>query len=163
MCLDNIRLPTKEEREKTYIGYKIVQKAGKNFRPTISQVDKTLYKLGQDKNSSRKTIKLTKVERQDNSVYEGIHFYLNPEVEQCPFKKDNNYSLIKIEVKGKDIIAFGDNPYQCLYPCRNRTGRPSPCPNPYRCRYIQGAVAIKIKVLEEIKEETDETGGNSSP
>lgn len=153
MCLKNIRIPTEEERNEVHIGYKIVQKCDAKgvFRPTISKIDETLYQVGKETLSSRDHVTLHQNEIEQSEVYEGIHFYTSSEMEKYPFEPEEHHSLIKIEVQGQDLIAFGEGPHPCRCPCRY----PRPCR--YRSPCLNQAVAIKVKVLEEIKEDGTES------
>jgi len=166
MCLENFRAPTEEERSRIHIGYKIVKKIpgeSGRFIP-VYQGCGTVYIIGETEESNRHTVisdptKIHSNELDDCQIHYGIHFYIDPEIEKYPFKEEEDYSLIKIEIQGQDLVAFGEGPYPypCPYPCPNPNPYPCPCPSrcpsrcPYPHRYRCQAVATKIKVLEEVK------------
>ena len=141
MCLDRFREPTEEERNKTYIGYKIVKKIKDNTYK--SEYHDSTYTIGEETVSNRLDIKLTEEEIDSKEINLGIHLYINKEVEKYPFKEEDEETLIKVEYKGEDIVGYGKNSYP--YPCMCQYLYP------YLYLYSDGVVVLKVKVLGEVK------------
>ncbi len=151
MCLSKFREPTEEERNKIHIGYKIVKKT--EYPNAFTSIHMAaVYCREATTISDRQLNNIIPNEKVTGDIEFGIHFYISPEVEEYPFEDEEVYVLIKVEVQGSDLVAFGEGPYPdpCPRPSPYPYRHPCRCQYPRRCQYRSQAVATKVKVLKII-------------